>query len=93
MNLHRDIASSMAFLGVKNQELKNAELAEDLPLFPEPPGSRAYLGDPTLLGKNLAKYKNLLYKIRILRLFCAKDFISLLPLLLVHLQRRYVIHT
>lgn len=49
--LHRDIAASMAKLGVDDQHLEEAKLADNLPLFPEPPGSEEYLGDPKLLGK------------------------------------------
>lgn len=48
--LHRDIASSMEQLGVNLSQLSTAELVKNVPLFEEPPGSRNYLGDPSLLG-------------------------------------------
>lgn len=51
LNLHRDITNSMTNMGFQRQQIQDAELAEDLPLFPEPPGSDGYLGDPALLGK------------------------------------------
>lgn len=50
ITLHRDISSSMSYFGVEPGSLINSELIEDLPLYPEPPGSEYFLGDPELLG-------------------------------------------
>ncbi|XP_018318487.1 chondroitin sulfate synthase 1 [Agrilus planipennis] len=50
VELHRDIASSMSFLGLNLSQLHSAEIADDVPLYPSPPGSKGYLGDPELLG-------------------------------------------
>lgn len=44
--------ASMAMLGVDQRHVEEAKLAENLPLFPAPPGSDEYLGDPELLGKS-----------------------------------------
>lgn len=41
----------MEKLGVGRNNLKGANLAENLPLFPIPQGSEEYLGDTRLLGK------------------------------------------
>ncbi|KAK5649187.1 hypothetical protein RI129_000216 [Pyrocoelia pectoralis] len=50
LTLHRDISSSMAYFGIESFQLQTAELVEDLPLYPEPPGSKHFLGDPEFLG-------------------------------------------
>lgn len=59
----------MAYLGVDGEHLQNAELVQDLPLFPEPRGSRGYLGDPSILGEFpgncLNIVKNFSYKIKL----------------------------
>ncbi|KAF5307331.1 hypothetical protein FQR65_LT07048 [Abscondita terminalis] len=52
--LHRDISSSMSYFGVEPEKLIKAELIEDVALYPEPPGSKYFLGDPELLG--IGKY-------------------------------------
>lgn len=50
IGLHRDISSSMSYLGVQPDQLLTAELIDDVALYPEPSGSENYLGDPELLG-------------------------------------------
>ncbi|KAF5300099.1 hypothetical protein FQA39_LY11291 [Lamprigera yunnana] len=50
ITLHRDIASSMSYFGVGPGQLLTSELIEDLPLYPESPGSKNFLGDPEFLG-------------------------------------------
>nr|XP_022906021.1 chondroitin sulfate synthase 1 isoform X1 [Onthophagus taurus] len=50
VDLHRDIASSMAQLNVPISEISNADLAKNMKLFDEEAGSDDYLGDPTILG-------------------------------------------
>ncbi|KAB0800270.1 hypothetical protein PPYR_06010 [Photinus pyralis] len=50
VTLHRDISSSMAYFNIEPSQLQAAELIEDFPLYPEPPGSLNFLGDPELLG-------------------------------------------
>lgn len=49
--LHRDIANSMKQLGVGLNGLSSADIVKNVPLFEEPQGSKDYLGDPSLLGK------------------------------------------
>lgn len=51
LTLHRDIAASMMKLGINDQQLNRANIAENLPLFDVPQGSDEYLGDSRLLGE------------------------------------------
>ncbi|KAL1517137.1 hypothetical protein ABEB36_000943 [Hypothenemus hampei] len=48
--LHRDIVKSMQQLGYSASHLEHADLAKGVALFSSKQGSRAYLGDTSLLG-------------------------------------------
>lgn len=50
ISLHRDIASSMQELGYRTERVNSADLAPNLPLFPDKKGSSGYLGDTSILG-------------------------------------------
>ncbi|CAH1113573.1 unnamed protein product [Psylliodes chrysocephalus] len=48
--LHRDVAASMQELGYRVSRLHSADLAPNLPLFPDQRGADGYLGDSSILG-------------------------------------------
>jgi hypothetical protein len=50
--LHRDVANMMKLLGHKPDTAQTMMLGKRVPLFPDKMGSRMFLGDTAMLGKN-----------------------------------------
>lgn len=69
INLHRDIALSMSHVGIQLDQLSNARLVEDLPLFQalSAHNDSISIGDPEVLGR-MFPYK-LIYRIMCAYLF------------------------
>ncbi|XP_049871595.1 chondroitin sulfate synthase 1 [Pectinophora gossypiella] len=59
LDLHRDIASSMKYLGVAAEQVGDYMLPGDVPLFPAKLGDPDYLGDNEILGApiDMSRYK------------------------------------